>query len=799
LLGSQYLQMDLLTRRDAETDAERQRQIDALDPTNRASLQRYADGINAVIAADALDPNLMPAGFVLTQDQPIAPWTPSDTLAIGILEIHSVAESAGDEVGYGALARRLAARYGTGRAVRIFNDIQHVRVADTPTTIPHKQRAARTSDGQRYSFISSTASDTARRISELGSSVEAADQEMLTGSRALAQARERIGLPIFGSNAWAIAPSRSATGHAMLWGAPQVSYYAPEVFDEVETNGGRSHVRGVAVPGAGPEVVIGYTPHTAWSITSAQDDPVDTYVDHIRAAAGGGYEYFWRGGWHPVEQREETFRVRTTSPSLPLTGSLPAPAYTQQTVTIYRTIHGQHGHEQPCAVFHLDAAAGVSYCKVRAFWNTELQSGLSLVRINQATGLSGFDAGARENTAGFNFMYADDAGHIAYWHTGRIPIRVPGHDPRLPVPGNGSFDWRGFLDPALYPSAVDPAQGFLASWNNKPQASWADSGDGVLWGRFQRARQPISLLASKAKFDLAQAWQVARRTGELDLRATLGFKPFIADLAKRTDLSAVERAAVAAVAGWDGTAFYPDGAERDSAGKPTGKVAGPAFAIMDAWFAAIERRIAEPVLGPAVAGVGTNAESGVRTLTQTPGTISPQYEFFDNYDQFVYDVLAGRSHDRYLGGASASDVSRAALKEAVAQLSGAQGNDAAQWRANMPLINFMALDVSSIPTIFWENRGTWGQAIELGGTPVNATSPAGPCAAKARVRLRARRGRIVRVRVYENGKLVLTVRGRSLRSVTVPLRRRRHRIRVRIVAYTNRGARLTITRVYRPC
>src|SRR5207302_8422430 len=49
LLGSQYLQMDLLTRRDSETDAERQAEISALDPTNRASLQRYADGINAVI------------------------------------------------------------------------------------------------------------------------------------------------------------------------------------------------------------------------------------------------------------------------------------------------------------------------------------------------------------------------------------------------------------------------------------------------------------------------------------------------------------------------------------------------------------------------------------------------------------------------------------------------------------------------------------------------------------------------------------------------------------------------------
>src|SRR5207302_1885538 len=139
-----------------------------------------------------------------------------------------------------------------------------------------------------------------------------------------------------------------------------------------------------------------------------------------------------------------------------------------------------------------DTKAGVSYCKARAYWNTELQAGLSVVHLNQATDLSSFDRAARENTAGFNFMYADDTGNIGYWHTGRVPIRAPGHDPRLPAPGEGSYDWRGFLDPSQWPSVVDPAQGYLASWNNKPQASWQDTGDGTLWGTFQRAREPMS-------------------------------------------------------------------------------------------------------------------------------------------------------------------------------------------------------------------------------------------------------------------------------------------------------------------
>ena len=799
LLGDQYVQMDVLTRRDSETEAERQKAIAALDPTDRASLQRYADGINAVIARDSGDPNLMPAGLTLAQDTPLAQWTPSDTVAIIALEIQSIAESSGNEVGYGSLGRRLSARYGMTRAVKILNDLLLTRQPETPLTIPRGGSAVSTTDGLRYSYLNYTPADTARRIAALDPDVEAAHQEMLTANSAIMQATARLGLPHFGSNAWAISPSRSVTGRAMLWGAPQVGYYAPEVFDELELNGGGAHVHGVGVPGGGPGVVIGYTPHTAWSITDAQDDEADTYVDRIRAATGGGYEYYWRGAWHPVQKRSEAFSIRSTSPNLPFAGSVAPPVYSSKTVTMYRTVHGAPGHELPCIVFYLDAAAGRSYCKVRAYWGSALQTGLALVHINQAQNLDAFGKAVREDTAGFNFMYADDRGNISWWHAGSIPIRQRGMDPRLPVPGDGSFDWRGFIDPQRWPHIVNPAQGWLASWNNKPQASWQDSGDGVLWGAFQRVREPMTLLSQRPTFDLGAAWGVAKRAGELDLRATLGFKPFITALAARHDLSPVERAAVAQVASWDGTAFYPDGAERDSSGQPTGNVASAGFAIMDAWFNAIEQEVATPVFGPALAGVAPDPETAVRNLTQTPGTISPRYEFFDQYDAFVYDVLAGRTHAHgYLGGASVPDASLAALRTAVKGLSANQGTDPARWRAPMPMINFMALDVSSIPSIPWENRGTWGMAIELGGTSL----PAGRCSGRARhlrVRLASPGRRIVLARIYENGRLVLTARGRSLTSVLIPRRRRPAAFVVSTVAGDASGVSTLSTVTYRGC
>jgi penicillin amidase len=343
-------------------------------------------------------------------------------------------------------------------------------------------------------------------------------------------------------------------------------------------------------------------------------------------------------------------------------------------------------------------------------------TGISIVGLAQASNLAEADTALRKGVVGFNFIYSDVDGHIAYWHTGRIPLRVAGHDPRLPAPGNGSFDWRGYLDPLFWPHVVDPAQGFIASWNNKPQLSWPDSGDGSLWGAQQRVGQPMALLGAGLPLDQTTLWQVARRTGELDLRDTLGFRPFLTSLAGRADLTPVERAAVAEVAAWDGTAFYPGGAERDSSGIETGKVKYPAFALLSAWFHALDASVAQGVFQPVTGNA--NTKDGVLVFTQHAAG-SPEFEFFDDYDAFLYNVMAGRTQSGtdYLGGQSASDVSKAALDVAVAQLSQAQGTTPSAWRADMPQIVFTALDVSSIPNIPWENRGTWGQAVDFGTLP----------------------------------------------------------------------------------
>ena len=58
----------------------------------------------------------------------------------------------------------------------------------------------------------------------------------------------------------------------------------------------------------------------------------------------------------------------------------------------------------------------------------------------------------------FNWFYADDK-HIAYYSSGRLPVRAPGTDPALPTIGTGAYEWQGFLRAAQHPQAIDPPSG----------------------------------------------------------------------------------------------------------------------------------------------------------------------------------------------------------------------------------------------------------------------------------------------------------------------------------------------------
>ena len=67
-----------------------------------------------------------------------------------------------------------------------------------------------------------------------------------------------------------------------------------------------------------------------------------------------------------------------------------------------------------------------------------------------------------------NWVIGDDQGHFGWTQYTRTPRRAPTAAPWKVMPGDGTAEWGGDMDPKYIPHAYDPAQGFIATANNDP-------------------------------------------------------------------------------------------------------------------------------------------------------------------------------------------------------------------------------------------------------------------------------------------------------------------------------------------
>ena len=228
----------------------------------------------------------------------------------------------------------------------------------------------------------------------------------------------------------------------LLLGAPQMGppqQNAKAVTSEVEllvgdVNDAELHVAGMTVPGI-PGVIIGRTAGRAWTFTTGYTDNTDTYIETTDEAF---QQYFYDGAFQPFEVITETIDVL---------GSAPV-EYTH-----LRTVHGP--------VYMADAGNQQAFTYKYAFWQRELEMATALYSAWKADDVAGFQAAAEQIPVSFNFFYADKEQNIAYWHVGDYPVRPDGTDPRLPLVGDGTQEWDGFLPFEQHPQVDQPAAGLL--------------------------------------------------------------------------------------------------------------------------------------------------------------------------------------------------------------------------------------------------------------------------------------------------------------------------------------------------
>jgi penicillin amidase len=252
--------------------------------------------------------------------------------------------------------------------------------------------------------------------------------------------------PGAGSNAWSVAPSRSATRSALLAGDPHLSLGIPCLWYELGLYGGAYEVVGASLPGT-PGVVIGHNQEIAWSVTAALTDVQDLYAERFSEQDPSLYEY--RGEWRKAEVREERISIRGRREPF--------------TQTVRTTLHG------PVVTDAVSVGGASGDLALR--WavpdaSVLVESGLA---VNRARNREEFLAAlAGWTTPNQNFVYADRAGNVGWALAGLVPVRRGFRgDHVLPGPP-GNHEWDGFLASAELPRLFGPEDGQVASANEPP-------------------------------------------------------------------------------------------------------------------------------------------------------------------------------------------------------------------------------------------------------------------------------------------------------------------------------------------
>jgi len=245
-----------------------------------------------------------------------------------------------------------------------------------------------------------------------------------------------------GSNGFAIAPTKSASGHALLLINPHTSFYFRSELQMTSTTGLNAYG---AVTWGQFFIYQGFNAKCGWMHTSSYADSMDEYLETV-TEKDGKYFYLYDGQLRPV-------RTGTVALAYLKDGQL-----LRRKFTTYYTPHGpvvgQQGNKW-LTVKMMDAplaALEQSYLRTKA---TDYASFKEVMRLN--------------GNASNNTVFADAKGTIAYWHGNFMPRRPTGLDWAQPVDGSTkATEWQGLHPVEDLVQVRNPASGFIQNCNSTP-------------------------------------------------------------------------------------------------------------------------------------------------------------------------------------------------------------------------------------------------------------------------------------------------------------------------------------------
>jgi acyl-homoserine-lactone acylase len=247
-----------------------------------------------------------------------------------------------------------------------------------------------------------------------------------------------------GSNGWAIAPSHSTSGNAMLLANPHLPWSDLYLLYEAQLTAPGIDAYGVALVGM-PVLAIAFNNNLGWTFTVNTHDGWDAY--QLTLADGG---YLLDGSVRPFETETQTLKVKQANGTL-----------REEQLVIKRSIHG------PIVAHKDDKAVAL---RVVGLDQPDMME--QIWDMARATQLSEFEAALKRlQLPMFNILYSDRDGHILYLFNAQVPIHSKGdwNYWQSVVPGDTSATlWTKTHPYRDLPRVLDPPSGWLQNANEPP-------------------------------------------------------------------------------------------------------------------------------------------------------------------------------------------------------------------------------------------------------------------------------------------------------------------------------------------
>ena len=455
--------------------------FDNLDDNSQKVISGYVDGINKRIEYVKQNRSELPLEFVaigyqLKTDLTPTTWTVEDVLAWSTLLQRNFDPEAlqKGQIENAQLFMALTSSYTATQGQLMFKDLRWLDDEDAQTYITRSEaekfKLEKINNGKRQnSFnlpdIQADFSQTLKIFQKFESSTKTT--------------YDKLGINIkMGSYAWVVHGSKTTSGNPILYAGPQMGFESPSICIECSIEAGGIKVSGMMIPGI-PGVILGRTPHHAWSMQVGHVHSTDYYFDVDSSKA--------------TFDRSETISIGNGA--------------AVKTINVYK-IEGRPvvspENFDPNTYEFSQAESNYIVSWRYSHVNHEFDMVKAMLTFAKAKSYTDFGAGIEDLGLSQHFCYADTDGNIAYWMSGRDPVR-PEPDPTLkssiyllPQMPPNQLPWN---DDILKPRSqyVNPARGYFAGWNNRSHHYYDNSPNNIYYspGPFHRSHVIYDYLDKK--------------------------------------------------------------------------------------------------------------------------------------------------------------------------------------------------------------------------------------------------------------------------------------------------------------